>query len=697
MPSTRLDLILRGRDRTGGAFRSARGNVRGLARQMQSARRVVTGFFAAFAVQRAVRAFASLSDEMTRMRTRLRLVTSGTADLNRVQRQLFELSQNTRTEFSATVELYARVARSAQNLGIAQESVLRFTELVQKSIQISGATANEAAAGAIQLAQGIASNRLAGEELRSVLEQMPRVAQAIASGIGVSIGELRDLAKNGQLTGETVINAMLRAGQAIDTEFEGVTRTIEQAFTQLENEFLLAIQNVNDGSTLMQTFVDVLDELRDIVKDPSFQDGMRLIADVIGFIVVNTARAISLLGDLVNSVKSLGNIFSGDLAGVTASLNFDPGGTRELEDALSRFENRGASSNNVTGSGVPLIPGPINLPSASGGRSRSRRTADDVLRGIERRITAIDNETLSINLSAGATARMEEAQRAMNTIRDNDITLTEAQSETLEAYLDNIESSTDSLGAMSEELKDLDRIGEAVTSNLESAFSDWVESGKLNVKDMIDSMLKDLARLAFSKSLERILGSFGGGGNVPSGILGSIGGALSGQRRSGGLLGGLFGGSSGSRNPIANTGGGGILGDPAGLLRGGGGGLLGSLFKFAGGGIVSGPTLFPMANGAGLMGEAGPEAIMPLSRNSRGQLGVIAQGMAGQGKNQELVIKLVDGDGNSVEAKETRKAGGLQLEVLIDNIVGGKVGERGSKTRTALQSSFGLSGQLGSR
>lgn len=102
------------------------------------------------------------------------------------------------------MELYARVARNADGLGASQAELLRVTEAVNQAIQVSGASSAEAAGGVIQFSQALASGELRGEELRSVLENMPRLAQAIIDGleqIGVganlTIGDLRKLAEQG--------------------------------------------------------------------------------------------------------------------------------------------------------------------------------------------------------------------------------------------------------------------------------------------------------------------------------------------------------------------------------------------------------------------------------------------------------------------------------------------------------------------
>src|SRR5690606_26412681 len=117
--------------------------------------------------------FIQTGDKMQRMANNLRTVTTGSANLAEVQRELFEVSQRSRVAMEGTVTLYARTARATEHLGLSQQKLLRIVETVQKSFAVGGATTAEAMGAAIQLSQGIASDRFSGEEFRSVAENAP--------------------------------------------------------------------------------------------------------------------------------------------------------------------------------------------------------------------------------------------------------------------------------------------------------------------------------------------------------------------------------------------------------------------------------------------------------------------------------------------------------------------------------------------
>ncbi len=181
------------------------------------------------------REIISTADQYSELAGRLRLVTESEAELAEIEERLFDLSQESRVGYGQTVDLYTRLARSTRDLKLSQEDLLEVTEAINKSLIISGASAEAADAALIQLGQGLASGTLRGEELNSVLEQAPRLAEALARGMGVTIGELRALGKEGKITAEKVVQALRAQAGAINDEFTRMPKTVGQAMTVLDN------------------------------------------------------------------------------------------------------------------------------------------------------------------------------------------------------------------------------------------------------------------------------------------------------------------------------------------------------------------------------------------------------------------------------------------------------------------------------
>lgn len=189
-----------------------------------------------------------LADRYTLLEGRLKLVVSSSEDLSKVQKELFRQSQETGTSYESNIDLFTRLSRSTKNLKISQEDVLKVTDTLNKSIVVSGASSIEASNALIQLSQGLASNRLGGEELRSVMEQIPRVSQMIADGLRVDIGKFREMSKQGLLTTEVVTKALLAQADVIQDEFDRMPMTINRSWTMITNSVGMAIDQFNKST-----------------------------------------------------------------------------------------------------------------------------------------------------------------------------------------------------------------------------------------------------------------------------------------------------------------------------------------------------------------------------------------------------------------------------------------------------------------
>jgi tape measure domain-containing protein len=219
----------------------------------------------------AIRQLVMTSDEMMLLEGRINLVADSTANLRELQDKLYESAQKTRSSYASTSELYARVARNSDQLGYSQEQLLRFSELTQMSIRTSGINAIEASRGMIQLSQALASGVLRGDEFRAVMEQMPGTARAIAEGLGVPIGKLREMANAGQLTAQLVMDAILRMDSSIRADFEQLPVTIGDGFTRIGNAFQKSIVDANQVTGATNTLGEALSDLAKNLEGPLTQ------------------------------------------------------------------------------------------------------------------------------------------------------------------------------------------------------------------------------------------------------------------------------------------------------------------------------------------------------------------------------------------------------------------------------------------
>ncbi|MBG2888300.1 tape measure protein, partial [Proteus mirabilis] len=150
---------------------------------------------------------------------------------------------------------------NADRLGLSQQKVAELTETVSKAVAISGASATAAQAALTQFGQALASGQLRGEELNSVMEQTPALAKAIADGMGVSVGELRKKAQDGEMTIEKVIQALERVADSVDKKFATSVTTVSQGFTNLQSAITKFIGEANQGTGATQLLTTGLSAL----------------------------------------------------------------------------------------------------------------------------------------------------------------------------------------------------------------------------------------------------------------------------------------------------------------------------------------------------------------------------------------------------------------------------------------------------
>lgn len=262
-----------------------------------------------------VRQYIDLSNTYATLQNRIRLVTTSQSEQVAVSRALLEIANETFTSLEGTTELYARLAFNTRALGLTQREVLNVTRALNQAVILSGAGSREATNAIIQLSQGLASGTLRGDELRSVLEQLPFVADIIAKSMGVARDELRRVATEGKVTSEVIVQAFRDNAPQIQEQFNKLTPTIAQAFQVLKNNLLDFVGNANRATGLAGALSNTLLFLSKNVE-----------------IVTGT---IILLGVALTAL-AITSIITG-LKGMTAALLSTAVGARVLTAATAAF------------------------------------------------------------------------------------------------------------------------------------------------------------------------------------------------------------------------------------------------------------------------------------------------------------------------------------------------------------------------
>ena len=222
----------------------------------------------AMAAAFSVSAIKSAADDMMNLDGRLRTVTQAEQERYELEDKLYAMAQKDRQGLNSMGNLYYKVARGAQRFGVSQEDSLRVTDVVSKALTVGGASAQEASASILQLGQALGSGVLQGDELRSLDENASTLMNHIANHFGVTMGQLRQMGAQGQLTSEAVIEAILASGEAIDGEFSKMPMTIGQAQTKIKNRWDYLMLSIQRDTGVFSSIAKSIDQtFEELFKD----------------------------------------------------------------------------------------------------------------------------------------------------------------------------------------------------------------------------------------------------------------------------------------------------------------------------------------------------------------------------------------------------------------------------------------------
>ena len=193
-----------------------------------------------------VQKLVETSDQMTQINARLQLMTGSAEAAAAAQDKIYQAAQRSRGAYMDMADMVAQLGTLAPDAFTDTDELIAFAEQLQKQMAISGASGQSAQAAMVQLTQALASGTLRGDELNSVLEQTPMIAKTISDYMGVSTGQMREMASEGAITADVVKNAMLSAAAETDAAYEQMPLTWSQVWTMGSNMALQAMQPVLD-------------------------------------------------------------------------------------------------------------------------------------------------------------------------------------------------------------------------------------------------------------------------------------------------------------------------------------------------------------------------------------------------------------------------------------------------------------------
>lgn len=272
------------------ATRETQRSLADLNSQLATVRSSAAGLAGAWAGAFATHQLIQFADTWNQLNGRLRLASSSSEDYVQSQRVLMEISQRTGTSLEANSNLYSRIAQSLRDAGYASADVAKVTETVATSLKLSGASTEEASSVITQLSQALGSGVLRGEEFNSIMENGGRLAKLLADGLGTTVGGLRNMANNGELTTNKIV-PLLTNVEILRKEFDTLPASISGSAQKVQNAFLAWVGGANDAVGASSTLSGVLNGLANNIDD---------VANTAGILVgVGLAR---YFGNMVGSV-----------------------------------------------------------------------------------------------------------------------------------------------------------------------------------------------------------------------------------------------------------------------------------------------------------------------------------------------------------------------------------------------------------
>lgn len=196
--------------------------------------------------------FATIADEANIAHARLTMIEQNYEKLNSLEANLYESANKTRTSYSATVDSFVKMNRAVTDLGMSQQASIRFSTSLSEAIQLSGSSANQAKMAMMQMSEMLASGTIGGIHLKAMINDAPMLGQAIADGlktadghIGVTISKMRELAHEGKLSAEDIIEALGRSADSLDNRFAKLPVTVESSMQVLKNSVMMTIDEID--------------------------------------------------------------------------------------------------------------------------------------------------------------------------------------------------------------------------------------------------------------------------------------------------------------------------------------------------------------------------------------------------------------------------------------------------------------------
>ena len=215
-------------------------------------------------------------DRMTVVRNKVRSLYDDATQVESVTNMIYHSAQDARTSMDSFATTFLKVQLSTEQYGLSAEQAIQITNTLAKAMVVGGATASETASVMLQFSQALSKGKLDGDEFRAVMEASPVLMRALAKEAGKAMGvvgagqkELMKWSKEGKLSIDVLLQAVLNAEGEIGERFNRTSETIDQSFTKLSNTWAMFIDQVSKESGIGNGIRDVMLRLDGILSSTS--------------------------------------------------------------------------------------------------------------------------------------------------------------------------------------------------------------------------------------------------------------------------------------------------------------------------------------------------------------------------------------------------------------------------------------------
>lgn len=268
----------------------------------------IKGAVAAYVSIQSVGKGLNISDELTQITARLSMMNDGVHNTDELVNMIYAAAQNARGSFSEMASVVAKFGNNAKDAFGNTDEVVAFATLVQKQMTIAGASTTEASNAMLQLSQALGSGVLRGDELNSIFEQAPNLIQNIADYLGVPIGEIRDMASEGELSADIVKAAIFAASDEINRKFEDMPMTWGQVWQSMQNTATVA-------------FRPVLQRINEVANSEGFQEFVNGTTEAMATLANIILNIFDLIGAIGGFISDNWSIISPIVYGIVAAMS----------------------------------------------------------------------------------------------------------------------------------------------------------------------------------------------------------------------------------------------------------------------------------------------------------------------------------------------------------------------------------------